>query len=71
MPLQYTDNSQMPWGKYQGKRLIDIPADYFIFLSGQKGWDKTSPMGVYIESNKQVLELQSKHAKAHDKFLRR
>lgn len=26
------DNSIMPFGKYKGEKMIDIPDDYFIYL---------------------------------------
>lgn len=29
------DYSIMPWGKYAGKRLIDIPAHYLLWLHDQ------------------------------------
>lgn len=28
----YTDHSIMPFGRYQGKRMCDIPAKYFLWL---------------------------------------
>lgn len=28
-----TDTDLMKWGKYKGKRLIDVPADYLIWLN--------------------------------------
>jgi hypothetical protein len=30
-----TDESPMPWGKYRGKRLIDVPVDYWRWLIAQ------------------------------------
>jgi uncharacterized protein (DUF3820 family) len=26
------DSDLMPWGKYQGKQMIDVPADYLLWL---------------------------------------
>lgn len=28
----FTDNDVMPFGKHKGKRLEDVPADYFLWL---------------------------------------
>lgn len=30
-------NHTMPFGKYQGRALIDLPEDYLLWFSG-KGW---------------------------------
>lgn len=30
-------NTSMPFGKYQGRRLIDIPEEYLLWLA-KKGW---------------------------------
>ena len=30
-------NQTMPFGKYQGRTLIDLPEDYLLWFSG-KGW---------------------------------
>jgi uncharacterized protein (DUF3820 family) len=30
-------NHTMPFGKYQGRRLIDVPEEYLLWL-GKKGW---------------------------------
>ncbi len=53
----YTDNSIMPFGKYQGKKLANIPASYFIkFLDHIKTLD----LGLrqYIKENRQALEKE-------------
>lgn len=28
----YTDSTTMPFGKHKGKRMIDVPAKYFLWL---------------------------------------
>lgn len=30
--MKYTDDSLMPWGAHKGKRLSDVPDEYFLFL---------------------------------------
>lgn len=61
----------MPLGASKGKALANVPSDYLIYLRSQPGWDKTSPLGVYIENNADVLNIQSKYDKAKDKYLKR
>ncbi len=65
--ITFTDNSIMPFGLHKGSKLIDVPTSYLIFLSEQKGWDKTTPLGRYIEDNKEALKMQARN----DKQLRR
>lgn len=47
------DNSIMPFGKYQGKKLIQVPAPYLLWLYNKGCWD----LGVkkYIQDNLQCL----------------
>lgn len=58
--VQFTDNSLMPLGKYKGKKLIEVPAHIFIYLWEQSWFDRTGPLGKYIEYNLQVLQKQEK-----------
>jgi uncharacterized protein (DUF3820 family) len=59
-----TDTSLMPWGKYKGKRLIDIPAGYFIWLWDDWGIQKSGELhrGLreYISNNLQALRQEVK-----------
>lgn len=34
-PLQRLVCARMPWGKYAGRLLIDLPEDYVVWLAGQ------------------------------------
>ena len=63
MPVTYTDNSQMPFGKHQGKRLIDVPAYYLLWLwenQYDSKADEAKPVSVYIFDNLDVLKSQVK-----------
>jgi uncharacterized protein (DUF3820 family) len=60
MPVTYTDSSQMPFGIHQGKKLIDVPAKYLLYLWDSPTFDKKSTLGLYIEDNLQVLKSQDK-----------
>lgn len=67
--IKYTDNSQMPFGIHQGKKLIDVPASYLKYI-----WENTykciadeqRPLSVYIEENLNALnqELIQKNRKS-------
>ncbi len=32
---EFTDNTPMPFGKYQGKAMIEVPAQYLLWLFNQ------------------------------------
>jgi uncharacterized protein (DUF3820 family) len=52
------DNSIMPFGKYKGEKMINVPASYLLWLLES---DKCyGDVRKYIEENKEVLEFQSK-----------
>lgn len=54
--LQDTDS--MPWGKYKGVRMQDVPASYLFWLwTNGKESDQQCPVADYIRRNKNVLEL--------------
>lgn len=56
--VTFTDNSILNFGMHKGERLIDVPADYLLFISSNSGWNKLSPLGRYITSNMDVLKSQ-------------
>mgnify|MGYP003406343664 CR=1 FL=1 len=65
-----TDDSEMPFGKYKGKKMEDVPADYIMYM-----YDKIRPIALnkmyisqrmfvkYVEDNKDVLEKEIKEMK--------
>lgn len=51
------DYSKMPYGKHKGKQLIDVPADYLLWLYYN---NKASPsVKQYIEDNLEVLKKEA------------
>lgn len=48
-----TDTCPMPWGKHKGKRMIDVPAAYLLWLhtEGKANGD----VAAYIDDNMDVL----------------
>ena len=62
-----SDESIMPWGKYKGEELQDIPASYLIWLEGEilKKWEDGRTLFqngilVYVSENRDVLESEAK-----------
>jgi uncharacterized protein (DUF3820 family) len=62
------DNSIMPFGKYKGTKLINVPASYLLWLYSQ--WTETTQLDdnqkelkEYIEDNMKVLEMELKQEK--------
>lgn len=53
---ELTDTNKMPFGKYAGKAMQDVPASY-LFWYWTNG-DKTSAVGKYIEKNINALEKE-------------
>lgn len=55
-----TDETIMPWGKYKGEELQDVPAGYLVWLvseiqSSIKRSSFQNGLVVYVEENKDVL----------------
>jgi len=56
--MKITDSTPMPWGKYKGTAMEDVPADYLIWCYDN---DKCSPdVRAYIEDNMDVLNHEIK-----------
>lgn len=48
------DNSLMPWGKYKGVKMANVPPQYLLFMYEEK---KThGDVKKYIEDNMDVLK---------------
>lgn len=56
MPNKLTDNSPMPFGKYQGKPMIEVPAHYLLWLFNQ-GCDHPL-VKEYINNNLDVIKKE-------------
>jgi uncharacterized protein (DUF3820 family) len=60
--VAYTDKTLMPYGKYKGTALANIPADYFLYLYHEKMISNFLLLK-YVENNLDVLESQVKNKK--------
>lgn len=52
----------MPWGKYAGKQMADVPADYLIWLF--ENGKCHNDVKRYIEENMDVLKAQAERERA-------
>lgn len=57
-----TDDDLMPFGKYKGVRMSDVPARYFHYLwnNGLKQQVATNKVAAYISANMSALQLEHK-----------
>lgn len=58
-PPPLTDESRFPFGKHAGECMSDVPVGYYHFLWSQKGFDRKSQVGQYIERNLSALEMEN------------
>lgn len=57
---EYTDNSPMPFGKYKGDNLGNVPASYLLYLYSQGINEILYPeLKKYIEENMQALKQEN------------
>jgi uncharacterized protein (DUF3820 family) len=60
--IEITDSTPMPFGKHQGKRMIDVPAIYLIYIY-DKGWINHNGVKQYIIENMAALKLEASKTK--------
>jgi len=53
------NNSKMTFGVYKGRKMVNVPAAYLLWLWDEKKY--TKEVGVYIEENLQALKQELKH----------
>lgn len=59
--MKLTDESKMPFGKYEGEKMEDVPAGYLMWLIDN---DKASPVvAEYIRHNIDVLTKEINESK--------
>lgn len=57
------DDIRIPFGKYQGTRIGDVPASYLIWLLEQGGPDRHPEIRDYIEEHEDDLRLEIEQEK--------
>lgn len=50
------DQTPMPFGKYKGRKMKDVPADYLLWLRDQKCQNRE--VSEYIEENLSALQKE-------------
>ena len=57
---QLNDTDKMPFGKYKGEPMQDVPASYLHYIWTELGvkYDKQSPVADYIRRNLTVLQQE-------------
>lgn len=56
---EYTDETQMPFGKHKDKKLKDVPASYLIYIEGQLRRDEWRELQTYIKKNMETLKQKA------------
>ena len=59
--MKYTDETLMPFGKYEGQKLCNVPAEYLIYLHDNK--IAKDYLKEYIEDNMDVLKFEMRISK--------
>lgn len=67
--MKLTDESPMPFGKFKNKKMMEVPADYLLWLydqrSGMKPFGEASQaVRDYTMENLEVLKKESDERKA-------
>ena len=55
------DNSIMPWGKYRGEKMANVPASYLLWLFSQH--KLRDDIKKYVEENILILEKEVENNK--------
>lgn len=53
------DNSKMPWGLHKGKAMVNVPAEYLVWLYDNNKC--SSDVRKYIKDNLDVLKSEIKN----------
>lgn len=56
--MKLDDNSKMPFGKYKGLLMSDVPVNYLHWY--WHNGDKRSDVGEYIKENLDALKMENK-----------
>ena len=55
MAIEWTDKALMPFGKYRGKNLADIPPSYLLWLYEQPWIKEHHQLYAYLKKNEDLL----------------
>lgn len=57
--VHFDDNTLMPFGKYKGQKLANVPSEYLLYIFDQD-WLQEGGLKEYIKLNKHTLEQEVK-----------
>lgn len=60
LPLPLTDESPMPFGKYKGKKMADVPDYYLLYI--YDNYDLQPHVKTYIEQNLAAIKTNIKRS---------
>lgn len=60
MVPELTDKSPMPFGKYKGDKLANVPAKYLLYI--REEFELHDNLKKYIDDNKDALQAEVKRA---------
>jgi len=63
--MTLTDESPMPWGKYKGTAMCNVPATYLIWIYDNDKIDK--PVREYVEDNRELLDKETEQNNTKNK----
>lgn len=58
--IKLTDTSEMPFGKFKGKLMQDVPVDYLHYLWHKGMKNEDTSVANYIRDNLDVLKSENK-----------
>lgn len=56
--MKITDSTIMDGGKYKGRKMSDVPADYLLWLADNVTSARWFDVLEYVEANRSVLEKE-------------
>jgi len=63
--MKLTDSSLMPFGKYKGRKMKEVPASYLDWLHRQ-AWIEDWPLVLdYIKANRTVIDQELNDRELH------
>lgn len=54
-----SDESLMPIGKYKGRKMVDVPAQYLLFLIDEDKIQNGTEVAQYIWANLETLRMEA------------
>jgi hypothetical protein len=60
-----TDESSMPFGKFKGKKMANVPAGYLLWL--HENIELRDPLKTYVKENLDVIKAEVKQGKSKRK----